>query len=133
MVELTILCGAQYTLPMRAKTEIAPLQEKLVLELRRGTVVLAVLSQLGSPAYGYSLLQRLADRGLEIDQGSLYPLLRRLDEQGLLSSEWNVEGSRPRKYYRLSLTGELVFSGLSNEWRGMVEVLDGLLTEAEGE
>ena len=72
------------------KTKDNPI-EKLVLELRRGTVVLSVLSQLEEPRYGYALIQRLAEKGMEIDQGTLYPLLRRLEAQGLLDSEWSVE------------------------------------------
>ena len=81
------------------------LTEKLTLELRRGTLVLAALVRLRTPKYGYALLQDLANHGVEVEQGTLYPLLRRLDEQGLLESDWNVEGSRPRKYYRLSASG----------------------------
>ena len=65
-------------------------------ELRRGVIVLAVLSQLDQEQYGYSLLKLLSEKGLEVDQGTLYPLLRRLESQGLLSSDWNTEGSRPR-------------------------------------
>lgn len=107
--------------------------EKLVLELRRGALVLATLSQLGSERYGYSLLQRLAERGLEIEQGTLYPLLRRLDEQGLLESDWRVEGPRPRKYYQLSQEGRRVLADLEEQWRGLVEVMTGLLAEREGE
>jgi DNA-binding PadR family transcriptional regulator len=107
--------------------------EKLTLELRRGTLVLATLSRLRSPKYGYALLQELAERGLQVEQGTLYPLLRRLDEQGLLSSDWNVEGSRPRKYYRLSSTGIGVLEALATQWTGLVEVLDRLLEGDEGE
>jgi DNA-binding PadR family transcriptional regulator len=87
---------------MVKSTEPATPSDKLVLELRRGALVLATLSQLESERYGYSLVQRLAERGLAIEQGTLYPLLRRLDEQGLLDSDWKVEGPRPRKYYQLS-------------------------------
>ena len=82
---------------------LAAKHDKLVLELRRGILVLATLSQLDEAKYGYSLMQELADQGLEIEQGTLYPLLRRLEYQELLESEWNVEGSRPRRYYHLYL------------------------------
>ena len=78
--------------------------ENISLELRRGLIVLAVLSQLDEEQYGYSLLKRLSDGGLEIDQGTLYPLLRRLKEQGLLESSWNVEGARPRRRQPVTCT-----------------------------
>ena len=107
--------------------------EKLTLELRRGTLVLATLCQLRSPKYGYSLVQDLVKHGLEVEQGTLYPLLRRLDEQGLLESSWNVEGSRPRKYYQLSANGSEVLRTLTHQWRSLVDVLDGLLRGVEGD
>ena len=81
--------------------------ENVILELRRGVIVLAVLSQLSEPQYGYSLIKRLADGGLELDQGTLYPLLRRLESQGLLTSDWRIEGERPRRYYVLSDEGRI--------------------------
>ncbi|MFN2153683.1 MAG: PadR family transcriptional regulator [Anaerolineae bacterium] len=105
--------------------------ENLISELRRGTLVLTVLSQLDEEQYGYSLAQRLADQGLEIDQGTLYPLLRRLEEQGLLDSEWSVEGPRPRRYYRLNDTGREALRTLSSEWYGLVAVLEKLLRKEE--
>jgi DNA-binding PadR family transcriptional regulator len=107
--------------------------ERLTLELRRGTLVLATLSQLRSPQYGYSLLQDLAAFGLEVEQGTLYPLLRRLDEQGLLESSWNTEGSRPRKYYRLSADGLAVLAALAVQWRSLVDVVSPLVEGAQGE
>lgn len=107
------------------------LADKLALELRRGTLVLATLSQLRSPRYGYSLLRRLADRGLEIEQGTLYPLLRRLAEQGVLEARWNVDGSRPRKYYQLSRAGLEAMEGLTGEWNALVDVMTGLLEDPQ--
>lgn len=106
---------------------IAAKHDKLALELRRGILVLATLSQLDEAKYGYSLMQELADQGLEIEQGTLYPLLRRLEDQELLESEWNVEGSRPRRYYQLSSTGAEVLRSLSEEWIELVGVMDDLL------
>ena len=114
-------------------TGATPSSDKLALELRRGVLVLATLSQLGTERYGYSLLQRLAERGLEIEQGTLYPLLRRLDEQGLLDSDWKVDGPRPRKYYRLSAEGRRTLADLEAQWRGLVSVMGGLLAERKGE
>ena len=107
--------------------------QKLVLELRRGVLVLATLSQLESERYGYALLERLNGRGLDIEQGTLYPLLRRLDEKGLLDSDWKVEGSRPRKYYRLSGKGRDLLAELEEQWRGLVDVMTELLSDEEGE
>lgn len=100
---------------------------KLRLELRRGIVVLAVLSQMETAQYGYSLIQRLTERGLEIEEGTLYPLLRRLEEQGLLVSEWEVGESRPRKYYRISPLGREILTMLTQEWHEMVAVMKRLL------
>lgn len=101
--------------------------ESAVLELRRGTLVLSVLSQLKTPAYGYSLVQQLASRDMVIDQSTLYPLLRRLEKQGLLDSDWSVEESRPRKYYVLSEKGHEFLVKLAVEWEKIVETMQELL------
>lgn len=101
--------------------------EKLVSELRRGTLVLSVLSQLHSEQYGYSLMQILTAKGMEIEQGTLYPLLRRLEKQGLLESEWRVEEGRPRRYYQISAAGKGIEGALIAEWRHIQEGMDGLL------
>ncbi|HET6616883.1 MAG TPA: PadR family transcriptional regulator [Gemmatimonadota bacterium] len=106
--------------------------DKLTLELRRGVIVLACLSQLDEPSYGYELQQRLAARGMEIEQGTLYPLLRRLEEQGLLGEEWIVESSRPRKYYRLTDAGKRARAELREQWNEMSAVLDALLAPSSG-
>ena len=96
-------------------------------ELRRGMIVLAVLSQLDEEQYGYSLLKRLSEQELEIDQGTLYPLLRRLESQGLLKSNWNVEGSRPRRYYVISPEGQEILPLLKEEWNNIVSMMDRML------
>lgn len=101
--------------------------DKLRLELRRGVVVLAVLSQMETPVYGYSLIQRLAEKKLDIEEGTLYPLLRRLEQQGLLESEWDVTESRPRKYYQMSAMGRDVLAALSAEWLTMVAMMGDML------
>ena len=101
--------------------------ENVVLELRRGVIVLAALSQLGSEEYGYSLLKKLADLGLDVDQGTLYPLLRRLEAQGLLESVWKPEESRPRRYYVISAEGKKLLPKLKKEWAGIVSVMDKML------
>jgi PadR family transcriptional regulator PadR len=107
--------------------------ENLISELRRGTLVLCTLSQLQGQQYGYSLKEHLAEHGIEIDQGTLYPLLRRLESQGLLDSEWILSGSRPRRYYRLNATGQEVLDTLVHEWRTMVKAINHLLKLKERE
>lgn len=102
--------------------------ENIVQELRRGLLVLAVLSQLTREQYGYALLKLLADQGMQIDQGTLYPLLRRLEAQGLLQSKWNVEeAGRPRRYYVVSAEGRRLLTRLKSEWAGMVSAMNGML------
>ncbi len=101
--------------------------EKLRLELRRGVVVLAVLSELASAHYGYSLIQQLGALGMPIEEGTLYPLLRRLEQQGLLESEWDVSEVRPRKYYRISPAGREVLTTLRAEWYETVSVMRKIL------
>lgn len=102
--------------------------DNVVLELRRGVIVLAALSQLGTEEYGYSLLKKLADLGLEVDQGTLYPLLRRLEAQGLLESVWKLEEARPRRYYVVSAEGKKLLPKLKKEWAGIVSVMDKMLS-----
>lgn len=101
--------------------------ENVTLELRRGMIVLAVLSQLSQEQYGYSLLKNLSDLGLEVDQGTLYPLLRRLESQGLLESDWKIEGSRPRRYYIISAEGKKLLPRLKEEWNSIVAVMKKML------
>jgi PadR family transcriptional regulator PadR len=105
--------------------------ENLRLELRRGCVVLAVLAALRSEQYGYTLRKELADRGMDIDEGTLYPLLRRLETQGLLSSEWREEGKRNKRFYRLSPDGRQVLKRLLAEWQGIDAALKGILGEPD--
>lgn len=95
--------------------------EKLRVELRRGSLVLAVLGALRVERYGYTLRQTLEDAGLPIDEGALYPLLRRLEAQGLLTSEWREEAKRNKRFYRLSRDGEAVLAQLLGEWNGISE------------
>jgi PadR family transcriptional regulator PadR len=105
--------------------------ENLRLELRRGCLVLAVLAQLRAEHYGYTLRKALADDGLEIEESTLYPLLRRLETQGLLMSEWREEDKRNKRFYRLSKDGKVIFKQLLEEWRGMGESLDRILREVK--
>ncbi len=101
--------------------------EQLRQELRRGTLILAVLAQLRVERYGYSLRQALASVGVEIDEGALYPMLRRLEGQGLLASEWREEDKRKKRFYRLSSQGEAVLARLADEWRAINDTLQPLL------
>ena len=113
--------------------KLATFQEKFTQEIRRGALVLAVLSQLKEARYGYALIDQLAKQGLDIEQGTLYPLLRRLEEQELLQSEWNVEGSHPRRYYVISPMGRELLLVLIDDWQQLNAVMGGLLSENEGD
>ena len=104
--------------------------ETLRQELRRGSLILAVLGQLKGEHYGYTLRKALSDAGVEIDEGALYPMLRRLESQGLLTSEWREEEKRNKRFYRLSPLGTETLARLVTEWRGLNASLDGIL---EGE
>lgn len=104
-----------------------PPVENVTLDLRRGVIVLATLSQLGEAQYGYSLLKSLSDLGLEVDQGTLYPLLRRLEAQGLLESVWKLEEARPRRYYVISAAGKKLLPKLKDEWNSIVAVMKKML------
>lgn len=113
-------------------THTIQVYENLASELRRGLLTLAVLAECGVPQYGYSLKQSLSQRGLEINEGTLYPLLRRLEEQSLLSSQWQLaDESRPRRYYQISPQGQTVLAQLTVEWRHISAALDGLLSPEE--
>ncbi|MBD3109240.1 PadR family transcriptional regulator [Bacillus sp. AGMB 02131] len=108
------------------------LLNSLMTELRRGTLTLAVLSRLQAPQYGYSLVQSLEDSGIPIEQSTLYPLLRRLEKQELVTSYWDTTESRPRKYYLLSDFGKVIYVQLKEEWLRSSKIMNGLL-EGEGE
>ena len=103
--------------------------ENLRLELRRGCLVLAVLTALRSEQYGYTLRKILAEHGMAIDEGTLYPLLRRLETQGLLSSEWREEDKRNKRFYRLSPNGKQVLKQLLAEWESIDASLREVLKE----
>jgi DNA-binding PadR family transcriptional regulator len=104
------------------------LVQNILLELRRATLSIAVLSQLSKEEYGYSLLKALSDLGLDVDQSTLYPLLRRLESQGLLQSDWRiVDDARPRRYYVISAQGKTVLAKLKKEWSAMVKTMSQML------
>ena len=99
----------------------------LASELRRGVVVLAVLSRLRTAQYGYALRQALAHAGLVVEEGTLYPLLRRLESQGLLASEWRTDDGAARRYYRLTDTGDELLGALTASWTELAATMQALL------
>lgn len=105
--------------------------ENFRLELRRGCLVLAVLAQLRTEHYGYTLRKALANQGLVIDEGTLYPLLRRLETQGLLVSEWREEEKRNKRFYRVSPEGAAILERLLEEWRSLNSSLGALLNHCQ--
>ena len=102
-----------------AKLTDSDLFENLRMELRRGSLIIAVLAQLREEHYGYALRKALADQGMEIEESTLYPLLRRLETQGLLESEWREEDKRNKRFYRLSKDGANILRQLLEEWNGL--------------
>jgi PadR family transcriptional regulator, regulatory protein PadR len=112
---------------MHTNAASSELFDNLRLELRRGCLVVAVLAQLHTERYGYGLRKALGDQGLEIDENTLYPLLRRLESQGLLVSQWREEEKRNKRFYRLSPLGEEVLPSLLEEWRQMSAALERTL------
>lgn len=95
-------------------------------ELRRGAIILCVLSQLTTPKYGYALIESLEEKGIRIEPGTLYPLLRRLEKQELLSSEWETSGTKPRRYYVLNDAGREVYNQLLNDWDDLEQTINKL-------
>jgi PadR family transcriptional regulator len=114
---------------MATSTANVEVFENLRLELRRGCLTLAVLTQLRTERYGYTLRKALSDDGLEIDEGTLYPLLRRLESQGLLSSQWREEEKRNKRFYKLSPVGQEILTQLLAEWERINSSLTKILQE----
>lgn len=96
-------------------------------ELKRGTTTLIILSQLHTPQYGYSLLQSITDKQVEIEAGTLYPMLRRLEKQGILVSDWDTTENRPRKYYVLSEVGKKIYKDLVSNWKSQTHLISELI------
>jgi PadR family transcriptional regulator, regulatory protein PadR len=101
--------------------------ENLRMELRRGCLILAVLAALRSEQYGYTLRKALAEKNMTIDEGTLYPLLRRLESQGLLISQWREEENRNKRFYRLSPDGKQILKQLLLEWQNINASLNDIL------
>ena len=102
-----------------------------LLELRRGTLTISVLSQMKEPKYGYALVQSLEEKGVAIDPNTLYPLLRRLENQGLLESKWETGGTKPRKYYQRTEFGNEIYEQLKTYWENLSVGIERLLKEEE--
>ena len=107
--------------------ELHEILASLSLELRRGTIVLSVLSQLGEPQYGYTLVKSLEEKSVSVDTNTLYPLLRRLEKQGILISEWETDGNKPRKYYKRTSFGDEVYEKLKKQWLELTESMKNLI------
>lgn len=103
----------------------------LLLELRRGTLTISVLSQMKEPKYGYALVQSLEEKGVAIDPNTLYPLLRRLEGQGLLESQWETGGAKPRKYYRRTEYGTRIYEELKVQWKSLSAAMERMLREED--
>ena len=118
---------------MRQLSDNNGVVESLRLELRRGCLVVAVLAELRTEQYGYTLRKALAEHGMEIDEGTLYPLLRRLEAQGLLVSEWREEDKRNKRFYKISRDGKAVLKQMLAEWESLGTSLEAILKgEAHG-
>jgi DNA-binding PadR family transcriptional regulator len=129
---LTIVYGIQYNSgEVMGMEDVKNIVTGMEQELRRGTMTLCVLSRLGLPKYGYALVEEMAAAGLLIEPGTLYPLLRRLEAQGLLTSEWETSRAKPRKYYSRSAQGEIVYGLLCKEWDAMTQCIDKLINGEE--
>lgn len=113
--------------------ELDEIIQSLTQELRRGTLVLSVLSQLDIPQYGYTLVKCMEDKGIMVDTNTLYPLLRRLEKQKILVSEWETDGSKPRKYYKRTAFGNIVYESLLEQWMEMTDCMQKLLGEEKKE
>ena len=107
--------------------------DSLRLELRRGCLIVAVLAQLRVEHYGYTLRKALADQGLAIEESTLYPLLRRLETQQLLTSQWREEDKRNKRFYKLSPEGETILVQLLAEWNGINDSVNNILQNSHAE
>lgn len=126
-----MLCDAQYNALEVIRMPEVDTMQNLLAELRRGSLTLAVLGSLREPRYGYALLQTLQEQHIDIEANTLYPLLRRLESQELLTSDWDTSESRPRKYYTVSLRGREVLEQLLREWGNMQRSIEAICGKEE--
>ena len=127
---LTSLCSIQYNISMMDEKQKNALKN-LKQELRRGAIALVAMSRLQEAHYGYAMIRDLKEQGFDVGQDTLYPLLRRLETQGLLESEWRVEDPRPRRYYQLSQSGKEAFQELLSEWKEQDTTIRRIIDESE--
>ena len=111
--------------------EVQQIYDNLAQELHRGTLVISVLLVLKKEEYGYSIVKNLQKKKIDIEQNTLYPLLRRLEKQRLLQSNWDVSETRPRKYYKISTIGEKVLKKLLEKWQGLNNAIDTIIKEVK--
>lgn len=109
------------------------LMSNLVSELKRGTLIINVLSQLKTPKYGYWLVELFEKKGVAIEANTLYPLLRRLEKQSILQSSWNTDSAKPRKYYKISAYGEEIYKKLCDEYFNIINSTNNLILEENNE
>jgi PadR family transcriptional regulator PadR len=114
-----------------ADNSIAEILENLRSELRRGSLIVAVLAELRQEQYGYTLRKSLEEHGIAMDEGTLYPLLRRLESQGLLASEWREQNKRNKRFYRLSPQGEVILTELLLDWENLSQSLTAILQRSQ--
>lgn len=126
---LTLLCNTHSYIAKRFHMDSRELLANFITELNRGTLTLCVLSQLTTPQYGYSLLQILSEKDIALEANTLYPMLRRLETQGVLESSWNTSENRPRKFYQLTEEGKTIFTALTNKWKEQQSHIEALLGE----
>ena len=127
---LTSLCSIQYNISMMDEKQKNALKN-LKQELRRGAIALVAMSRLQEAHYGYAMIRDLKEQGFDVGQDTLYPLLRRLETQGLLESEWRVEDPRPRRYYQLSQSGKEAFQELLSEWKEQDTTIRRIINESK--
>ncbi len=126
---LTLVCVAQYNVIKGGDymADFESIVQNLRQEMKRGTLVLAVLTRVDDPQYGYTLITELSALGMPVEQNTLYPLMRRLEKQGLLESLWQIEENRPRRYYQISTLGKEVRNALITEWQLLEQTMSRLL------
>lgn len=124
---MTILYYIQYNEYMIEPEKLSEHVERLNAELRRGLIVLVVMSQLQEKQYGYSLLKQLEEKGFSITQDTLYPLMRRLENQGYLQSDWQLDENRPRRYYQLNEFGLAVLNALRKDWQTQLRIIEEIV------
>jgi DNA-binding PadR family transcriptional regulator len=107
--------------------ELNEIYANFIVELRRGVTNLVVLNQCQQPTYGYQLVKELADSGIPLEGNTVYPLLRRLEDQGLLRSDWDTSTDKPRKYYQITGNGRQLLAQITSYWRESVKNIESIL------